>query len=571
MDSTASGSPRDLTTTGTYGVAASGMASISSPLISGEFIYGLVANGVFVGSSTEGLSNDLFLASANPTAPLTNKVLNGAYQLVTMDYPGTDATLSRSSTFQLIADGNGGFGAGVNVAGVIAGQVATPVREVHTAVTYAFQEGGGIVSFGSPAVPPPGPQTPLISGDKTLFTSQDGNLIFGGSSTGWDMFIGVRTGTGLTPPSFTGLHFQAGLDEDVSQLATGTITLDSYYGSVNTGDGMLVGHQRMNTLVKSNPYDYSYGDSYVLKTDGTYDDIGESAHYIAGAGGIRVGLDTGTYLGISVAIPAPALTGSGVFINPQGIVNAASFAPFTAGLSPGEFITIYGSGLAAGTQAATSLPLPGSLGGVQVLINGIAAPLAVVSPGAISALVPYGITDNVAAVQVFNGGTASNVVTMYTTKTAAGVFTFPADGLGSSAALHLDYTLVTSGNPANTGETLALYVAGLGAVSPSVADGAAASATSLSNAANLVNVEIDGKPATVTYAGLAPSLAGLYQLNVVVPQGIHSGNVYVNISGPDSYTSEAVLPIAAGMGTVTGNAVPRAARRPAATPSFLAR
>jgi hypothetical protein len=40
----------------------------------------------------------------------------------------------------------------------------------------------------------------------------------------------------------------------------------------------------------------------------------------------------------------PNLTGPGVFLNPQGIVNAATYSPVGDYVSPGEFIQMYGSG-----------------------------------------------------------------------------------------------------------------------------------------------------------------------------------------------------------------------------------
>jgi len=69
-------------------------------------------------------------------------------------------------------------------------------------------------------------------------------------------------------------------------------------------------------------------------------------------------------------------------------LNAASFAPFTTSAAPGEFITLYGSNLAASITAASSVSYPTSLGGVSVSINRLLAPVYKVTPGRVDMIVP---------------------------------------------------------------------------------------------------------------------------------------------------------------------------------------
>src|SRR5262249_16044678 len=70
------------------------------------------------------------------------------------------------------------------------------------------------------------------------------------------------------------------------------------------------------------------------------------------------------------------------------------------------------------------------------------------------------------------------------------------------------------------------------------------------NATNTFYAYVDGVQATVAFAGSQSSIGGGDQMNLVVPTGIHSGYVYLDILGPDTYKSVPVLPIASASGTV---------------------
>jgi uncharacterized protein (TIGR03437 family) len=80
-------------------------------------------------------------------------------------------------------------------------------------------------------------------------------------------------------------------------------------------------------------------------------------------------------------------------------------------------------------------------------------------------------------------------------------------------------TLVTQDNQAFRDEVLTMYATGLGAVTPTVAAGAAAPLAPLSNVTVAPQVCIGGHRYIMTggFAGLAPGFVGLYQLNFTVP------------------------------------------------------
>ncbi|HYL75549.1 MAG TPA: IPT/TIG domain-containing protein [Bryobacteraceae bacterium] len=517
--------------TGTYSISASGYGFISSPFSDGGSVYGLVSNGVFIGSSTEAGFNDLFIAAQLPSSLPTNSFFRGSYSMVGVDFPDLTPATTLDYQFQVNPDGNGNIG-NVSATGYVSAAGSTVVTQNIGGVRYSFSGGSASVNFGSSST------ARLIVGNKSLYFSPDGNFVFGGSPTAWDMIIGVRNTSGAT--NFSGLYYQAGATQVEPTTATGFADLDTFYGSLKANAGVILGAQRFLSVFNNNPLDFTYASSFTLNADGTADD--SNNHYFFGNGGaLRVGMSKFPSIGVNVAIQAPTFTPSGVFIDPTGILNAGSSALFTTGVAPGELISIYGSNLAPALKVDGTFPT--TLGGVQVMVNNRPAPIYVVSPGQISAVVPFATNELIASIQVINNGNPSNTVTSFVNLTAPGVFTNPVGGLGSAAALHPDFKLVTADNPAQVGETIAIYLTGLGAVSPAVADGAPGPSNPLSNATNAIFVLIDGQQATPAFAGLAPGLVGLYQINVQVPTGVHMGNVNLAISAPDYFTSEATIPI----------------------------
>ncbi len=548
MDSNNSAPQTNFTASGTYSIAASGYGSMSSLISQGDSVFGLVSKGIFVASSTEnGNYNDLFIAAQLPSTTPVNSTFQGTFSMVSADFPApypissNSVLYSRASSFQLNPDGNGGIGT-VRLTGYIAGNGSTLTTQNVSGVRYRFSNGAAVVSFGGTL----SAGSNLIAGDKYLYFSPDTNFVFGGSPTGWDMIVGVRTSSNSGTPKFNGLYYEAGVAQDDSLLSSGSANLSTGYGAVNSISGYLLAHQRILSVFNGNPIDYTYADSATANADGTYDD--SYNHYVFGAGGaIGIALAKAPSLGIEALVQAPTLSGSGVYIDPTRIQNAGSNAPFTAQLAPGELISIYGTNLAS--DPAIDYTLPTTLGDVQVMINNQPAPIVFVSPGQINAVVPIGTTSLTASIQVINKIGSSNIVYNYVGLTQPGVFPEFIGGINYAAAQHSDFSQVTPSSPAIVGETLQVYLTGLGGLNAS------------GNTTNAFTAYIDGVAATVSFAGSASSIGGGYQLNVVVPSGIHSGNVYLDIVGPDSYNSEAALPIAPGNGaSAVSSGLPRLQR-----------
>src|SRR5262249_45706292 len=148
-----------------------------------------------------------------------------------------------------------------------------------------------------------------------------------------------------------------------------------------------------------------------------------------------------------------------------------------------------------------------------------------VSPTRIDCVVPYGLTGATATIVATVNGTKSNSIDVSLSASAPGIFSLSQNGLGDGAILHANFGVVNASSPAREGETVLVFLTGLGAVTPSVADGAAApGAEPLARVTGPLRVTVGGVPANVSYQGLAPALAGLYQLNVQIPSGLGAGN-----------------------------------------------
>jgi uncharacterized protein (TIGR03437 family) len=378
---------------------------------------------------------------------------------------------------------------------------------------------------------------------RTMMLSQTGHVLLAGTPGAHDILIAI-----LAPAATPTLSrdWLAGIRVD----STGSSV--SYVASATAiaSDSAIVESRRLNESPSATPINETATSYYTLASDGT-GSAGPS-QIAAGAGGI-VTANTGgpldpTGYEIGFAVTIPTVSGTGVFINPQGVVNAASNAPVGNPISPGEFIAIYGSGLSSQTTTATP-PYPGMLGNVSVSIGGLPAPVYLVSPGQINCLVPYAIdtTKSSAAIVVTNNSVASNSVSVPVSATSPGIFSDDLSGTGNGAIVHLNGMLVNPANPATRGETLSIYLTGLGALTAPVTDGAAPNPPAADGVTAQVIVYVNGIPVTgknLPYAGINPVYPGLYQINFVVPTTLTvSGELPIAIQTADSFTDQINLSV----------------------------
>jgi uncharacterized protein (TIGR03437 family) len=574
VDNTISGgTPQTFTTTGTYAIGANGAGYVASPLYPTDgydYEYGAVSQGIFAGSATEAegenyILNDIFIAIPVGAVP-TNASFTSSYQTALLDFQNAGSASIMNALFQLNPNGKGQFGT-ITLNGQASNQTAASLTQTVSNASYNFNNDGSATLTIPQASAGVSSANDMFIGQKTMFQSADGNFILGWTSTGYDIFFGVK---GLTSPATNsitqGLYFTAGLEDSPFPNASGLIYgTDSYYGGDSlsgdsAGDAIL--HSRLN-VPSFLSEDVGTDDVISLNSSGatTVPDSNGYLYLFGDGGKAFVGIGTQGTFSLVVGLHAASFSGTGVYLSPIGVTNAASYQPITASLAPGELITLTGTGLYSGSSldVAPAGAFPTSLGGVSVMIDSTPCPIYYVSATQIAVVVPYELANNttgLANIQVTNNGAPSNIVQMYITDAAPGSFSQSSNGIGLASALHAATgALITQANPVQPNEYISLFLTGLGTVTPTVSDGALGPANPLSyadvyNAGNLTVYFSDytngstGNQGTIQFAGLAPNLAGLYQINVQVPPGVLGAgdNVYVEFQTDFAYNSQVQVP-----------------------------
>jgi uncharacterized protein (TIGR03437 family) len=237
------------------------------------------------------------------------------------------------------------------------------------------------------------------------------------------------------------------------------------------------------------------------------------------------------------------------FVNANGVVSATGYGV----PSPGSLISLYGVNLAADelTQAK-GFPLPTPLNEVSLLVNGQAAPLVASTPWQINAQLPQTVAAGTVAFQIgYAGGVRLPAVSVAVQSSSPENFFFPfmrgllgaVLGYSQAAAFHAGTGVAADlDHPAAAGETLEIYGLGLGVTNPMVQAGVASPASPPARALETPRLQIGGKDAVVVFAGLEPGLAGVYQVNAIVPSGLLPGlhNVTWGPAAGVGYSSIAV-------------------------------
>lgn len=221
------------------------------------------------------------------------------------------------------------------------------------------------------------------------------------------------------------------------------------------------------------------------------------------------------------AAPPPSLVSGGILNNLNPIVGAP--------VAPGTIAQVYGDNFysGAGFLSAAAPPLDSRFQGAQLTVGGTPAPFYYLSKTQAAAQIPTELTPGRAysAMMEVNG--------VYSVPQSIEVVSTTPGTVSASGALvaqhAVDYQLVTAQNPSKPGESLIMYLVGMGATNPNVATGVPAPGGPLAEAAVKPTVTIDGQNSTIQFAGLTPGFAGLYQINFVVPSNARDGDLDVVI------------------------------------------
>jgi uncharacterized protein (TIGR03437 family) len=268
---------------------------------------------------------------------------------------------------------------------------------------------------------------------------------------------------------------------------------------------------------------------------------------------------------ILTAVVAGTVVAQVPTVNDGGVLNGASYSTTNP---PGSLIVIFGTNMTSkagvllhASTTPLSITLKNSSDTISVKINGKAAPMFYASTTQTSVQLPWGISEGTANIVVTRNGTESASQQMQVGQFSPGIFTTTQDGKGMALAFNAIPITVNgqaalaiaqpSGSvpglptvPAKVGDHMLVYCTGLGAVTPTIANGAAPCAlggckpTDKQRKTNtLPKVLIGGVSAHVEFSGLAPQFVGVYQLNFEVPSGVPTGNavpIQIQIGGVSS-------------------------------------
>ena len=211
------------------------------------------------------------------------------------------------------------------------------------------------------------------------------------------------------------------------------------------------------------------------------------------------------------------------------------------GFAPGSLVTIQGSNLSFAAESADTLlvfgnpALPYLLGGTRVHVEGIAAPVVEVAPGAVTFQVPFQVQGLSMRVLVVTPYGRSTAVTLPASAAQPGIF---PDRVRSGAEGAVVGSTPGSNLVPEAGGVLELSGTGLGAVSPTGRTGRPGLAQPPQQVVAEMTAWVDDQEAEVTFSGLSEFEAGVYVVRLDLPSELEPGDhsVRIAVGGTESNT-----------------------------------
>jgi uncharacterized protein (TIGR03437 family) len=194
------------------------------------------------------------------------------------------------------------------------------------------------------------------------------------------------------------------------------------------------------------------------------------------------------------------------------VVSAANFRKDMP-VAPGSLAAAFGDFSGVTDWNAPAIPLVKQIGGVQVLVNGVAAPLLAVRANQINFQMPAATVPGTATVRVQRNGNDLAAGTAQIAVASPGLFADVLNLARPGAVLDENSRPVSDASPARRGSVIQIYATGQGGTLPAVEDGAAGPAASQLTP----RVYFGDEQAEVLFSGLQPAFPGLWQINVRVP------------------------------------------------------
>ena len=166
-----------------------------------------------------------------------------------------------------------------------------------------------------------------------------------------------------------------------------------------------------------------------------------------------------------------------------------------------------------------------------------------VSPGQINAQVPFGLAPGTSYEVIVNAnGALSTPNAVQLAGDAPGIAAFASGGV--IAEHGADGSLVTEASPAAPGEFVVFFVSGMGATDNPVASGAPSpGAPGLARPTDQPTLTLNGASVPVAFAGMTPTLVGLYQVNFQVPASAPNGDLILVLTQTGGASNSTVLPV----------------------------